>query len=46
MKNDGVEGDKTMKHVIAESLLEINAVALKPKDPFYMDIRAPVTNLL
>jgi orotate phosphoribosyltransferase len=29
-----MEGDKIMKHVIAERLLDINAVALKPQDPF------------
>ncbi len=39
-----MEGDKTMKHVIAESLLEINAVALKPKDPFTWTsgLRSPI----
>jgi orotate phosphoribosyltransferase len=29
-----MEGRKTMKQLIAERLLEINAVALKPQDPF------------
>lgn len=39
-----MEGDKTMKHVIAERLLEINAVALKPHDPFTWTsgLRSPI----
>ncbi|MFL6558944.1 MAG: orotate phosphoribosyltransferase, partial [Bacillus sp. (in: firmicutes)] len=33
-----------MKHVIAEKLLEINAVALKPQDPFTWTsgLRSPI----
>jgi orotate phosphoribosyltransferase len=39
-----MEGDKTMKHVIAERLLEINAVALKPQNPFTWTsgLRSPI----
>jgi orotate phosphoribosyltransferase len=39
-----MEGDTTMKHVIAERLLEINAVALKPQDPFTWTsgLRSPI----
>jgi orotate phosphoribosyltransferase len=39
-----MEGDKIMKHLIAESLLEINAVALKPQDPFTWTsgLRSPI----
>lgn len=39
-----MEGDKIMKHIIAERLLEINAVALKPKDPFTWTsgLRSPI----
>jgi orotate phosphoribosyltransferase len=39
-----MEGDKIMKHKIAERLLEINAVALKPKDPFTWTsgLRSPI----
>jgi orotate phosphoribosyltransferase len=39
-----VEGDQTMKHVIAEKLLEINAVALKPQEPFTWTsgLRSPI----
>jgi len=39
-----MEGDQTMKHVIAEKLLEINAVALKPQEPFTWTsgLRSPI----
>lgn len=39
-----MEGDKIMKHIIAERLLEINAVALKPNDPFTWTsgLRSPI----
>jgi orotate phosphoribosyltransferase len=39
-----MEGDKIMKHLIAERLLEINAVALKPQDPFTWTsgLRSPI----
>jgi orotate phosphoribosyltransferase len=39
-----MEGDTKMKHVIAEKLLEINAVALKPQDPFTWTsgLRSPI----
>jgi orotate phosphoribosyltransferase len=39
-----MEGDKIMKHGIAERLLEINAVALKPQDPFTWTsgLRSPI----
>lgn len=39
-----MEGDTTMKHIIAERLLEINAVALKPQDPFTWTsgLRSPI----
>jgi orotate phosphoribosyltransferase len=39
-----MEGDKTMKQVIAERLLEINAVALKPQNPFTWTsgLRSPI----
>ena len=36
--------ENTMKHIIAEKLLEINAVALKPNDPFTWTsgLRSPI----
>jgi orotate phosphoribosyltransferase len=39
-----MEGSKTMKHSIAERLLDINAVALKPNDPFTWTsgLRSPI----
>src|SRR4051812_39509949 len=39
-----MEGRKTMKQLIAERLLEINAVALKPNDPFTWTsgLRSPI----
>jgi orotate phosphoribosyltransferase len=39
-----MEGDQTMKHRIAERLLEINAVALKPQEPFTWTsgLRSPI----
>lgn len=39
-----MEGSKTMKHLIAEKLLEINAVALKPEEPFTWTsgLRSPI----
>jgi orotate phosphoribosyltransferase len=39
-----MEGDKIMKHLIAERLLEINAVALKPQNPFTWTsgLRSPI----
>jgi orotate phosphoribosyltransferase len=39
-----MEGDTTVKHIIAERLLEINAVALKPQDPFTWTsgLRSPI----
>jgi orotate phosphoribosyltransferase len=39
-----MEGDQTMKHVIAEKLLEINAVALNPQEPFTWTsgLRSPI----
>lgn len=39
-----MEGSKIMKHYIAEKLLEINAVALKPQEPFTWTsgLRSPI----
>jgi orotate phosphoribosyltransferase len=39
-----MEGDTTVKHIIVERLLEINAVALKPQDPFTWTsgLRSPI----
>jgi len=39
-----MERGKTMKHLIAEKLLEINAVALKPEEPFTWTsgLRSPI----
>lgn len=42
--DEGMEGSKIMKHYIAEKLLEINAVALKPQEPFTWTsgLRSPI----
>ena len=41
---ESMEGSPTMKHLIAEKLLEINAVAFKPNEPFTWTsgLRSPI----